>query len=381
VEEGQVGFGRKVLALARYLHDGTLDPSFGDNGLVTTAADTYASISSLAIDDEDRIVVGGSMSEDVDSLGFVARYLPNGDIDTTFGQPGFPGYDFASGGLADLGAAAISTVRIAGDGKIYAGGSMVYEFDSFPPRSEMTITRLTDAGAVDTSFGDDGTARPWSSGRSQVSSFDFGRNGKITLVGSTGWSGSYPHLAATRLRSDGSLDKSFGRRGRMTMTKGKSVASGYSIAADRQGGSVIAGCSGHGPSRWATERSFLVVRLDRRGRRDHRFAQNGVKKLSFGKGFRCARSVLMAKGRVLVGGYAGTKPQSRDSEDFTLALLKRNGKLDRSFGRKGKVITDFDGKSDEIRQITITPDGGIIAAGFAHVSGKKADFAVAKYQP
>jgi hypothetical protein len=84
----------------------------------------------------------------------------------------------------------------------------------------------------------------------------------------------------------------------------------------------------------------------------------------------------MAKGRVLVGGYAGTKPQSRDSEDFTLALLKRNGKLDRS-----KVITDFDGKSDEIRQITITPDGGIIAAGFAHVSGKKADFAVAKYQP
>lgn len=72
------------IALARYTSDGVLDTTFDQDGIVVTTAGTEAS--SVAIDpNTGAIVVAGSAPGDT---RLVARYHPNGSLDTSFGPGG-----------------------------------------------------------------------------------------------------------------------------------------------------------------------------------------------------------------------------------------------------------------------------------------------------
>ena len=93
------------LALARFLDDGTPDPAFGTGGWSTQAFGRYARTGSLALDSRGRIVAGatayfpwGTDSAENDSDALVARYLADGSLDPTFGTFGtvrfFWGLDF-----------------------------------------------------------------------------------------------------------------------------------------------------------------------------------------------------------------------------------------------------------------------------------------------
>ena len=53
-----------------------------------------------------------------------------------------------------------------------------------------------------------------------------------------------------------------------------------------------------------------------------------------------------ADGKILIAGYA-----YENAGDFALVRLERDGKLDESFGEGGKVLTDFEGRSDQARAI------------------------------
>src|SRR5262249_2707240 len=76
-------------ALARYLPNGTLDPSFDGDSKVTTslgAQDDF--ITDLEIDSQGRIVAGGWTYHDGRSYFGVARYNSDGSLDNTFGTAG-----------------------------------------------------------------------------------------------------------------------------------------------------------------------------------------------------------------------------------------------------------------------------------------------------
>jgi hypothetical protein len=74
-----------LMAGAASASPGALDP-FGNSGTVimnvNPGADMY--INSIAIDGQDRIVAAGYEGNQIT----VARYLPNGSLDTTFGGSG-----------------------------------------------------------------------------------------------------------------------------------------------------------------------------------------------------------------------------------------------------------------------------------------------------
>ena len=76
-----------VMALARYLPDGSLDPAFGSGGTVTAAiGSTSVSTSSLALQANGRLIAAGTID---DQFG-VARFLPDGSLDTSFATKGWP---------------------------------------------------------------------------------------------------------------------------------------------------------------------------------------------------------------------------------------------------------------------------------------------------
>jgi uncharacterized delta-60 repeat protein len=85
-------------AIARYNTDGTLDTSFGTGGIVRTDFATnndYAN--ALILDYRNRLVVAGLSAALDDEVGVLARYNPNGTLDTTFGINGILTIDFGAG--------------------------------------------------------------------------------------------------------------------------------------------------------------------------------------------------------------------------------------------------------------------------------------------
>ena len=81
-----------------------------------------------------------------------------------------------------------------------------------------------------------------------------------------------------------------------------------------------------------------------------------------------AQSLSTPDGRIVVAGFG-------PGNSWGLARFKPNGKLDRSFGENGTVITPFT-DYDEAESIAIDSQGRIVAGGFA-----KRDLGLARYEP
>src|SRR5688572_13781537 len=68
---------------------GQLDPTFGTGGIVTTPiGPTWDESRTVAIDDQDRIVVGGRSMIGNNWDFSLSRYLPDGSLDTSFDGDG-----------------------------------------------------------------------------------------------------------------------------------------------------------------------------------------------------------------------------------------------------------------------------------------------------
>ncbi|MDY6968928.1 MAG: delta-60 repeat domain-containing protein, partial [Spirochaetota bacterium] len=104
-------------AIARYNTDGSLDLDFGNNGIVVTdieGKDNNAS--SLGIQSDGKIVIAGSVVMDEDNADFaIARYNIDGSMDSTFGTDGIVTSDINSND-------SIYDICIRSDGKIAATG-------------------------------------------------------------------------------------------------------------------------------------------------------------------------------------------------------------------------------------------------------------------
>ena len=144
--------GRADFALARYLADGTLDPSFDTDGRVTVdfnGLDDRAS--SLALTDDDRIVLAGWTSGVQKFDMAVAVLNEDGSLDTTFGGDGRATVDFD--GKQDM----ANAVIVQPNGAIVLGGTSSRISRVFTESAkDFSLARLTPTGALDKTFAGDG---------------------------------------------------------------------------------------------------------------------------------------------------------------------------------------------------------------------------------
>src|SRR5207342_3344037 len=85
---------------------------------------------------------------------------------------------------------------------------------------------------------------------------------------------------------------------------------------------------------------------------------------------------IQADGRIVIvgtAGYFGSNPK------FALARYRPNGSLDTSFGGDGRVTTDFTVGFDGANGVAIQADGKLVAAGQS--GGSNAKLALARYRP
>jgi uncharacterized delta-60 repeat protein len=124
------GFGLFKFALARYNSDGTLDPSFGTGGQVTTAiAGLNDGASRVALQGDGKIIVAGrSYIAGPDFTGdfhsSLVRYDSSGTLDADFGTDGKVTMIF--GGDSD----GVSSIAVQPDGKIVVSGGATIDWNS-----------------------------------------------------------------------------------------------------------------------------------------------------------------------------------------------------------------------------------------------------------
>jgi uncharacterized delta-60 repeat protein len=267
-------------AVLRYNTDGTPDTSFGESGRVTTAFEHFdARPVAIVIQSNGRILVGGSgyvpFSIDKQLEFIFSRYDPDGTLDKSFGEEGL--------------AYSISSVRTDGmtgmavqpDGKIVATGSTI----GFPQSYDWLVSRFNGDGSVDASFGSGGKVVT-DMGRLDTSrAVAVWPNGKIVVAGTTedfGFEGTHADIAVARYNSDGSVDKTFGEDGSVTTDLGKTEdVSGLACRID--GKIHVAGSISDGPIQSPGSSDFLLVRYNSDGSRDTRFGSDGILTTDFGK--------------------------------------------------------------------------------------------------
>ncbi|MEO8286117.1 MAG: delta-60 repeat domain-containing protein [Chloroflexota bacterium] len=226
-------------AAARYLPDGTLDTSFGDGGTVITDLGGTDQASAVAIQEDGKIVVAGRGVNNDDDWAML-RYLPDGSLDEAFGNEGKVSADF--GGGEDWATA----VAVRRDGRIVVGG--VNYVGVVICRDENGLTRGCDKfgfavvqynadGVVDESFGEGGEGLYEFEATSGASALVLQPDGKVVLAGHY----DYDDFAVVRTNADGTLDSSFGTDGMVRTPFGLSMDVAYAVALQPDGKIVAAG--------------------------------------------------------------------------------------------------------------------------------------------
>lgn len=346
--------------LARYNSDGSLDPTFGVGGKVTTdffgiAADAYAA----AIQPDGKIVVAGVTTVNNSSDFALARYNADGSLDASFGSGGKVTTDFL-GNFEQAYAVAVQP-----DGKIVAAGFSVIETGR---NWDFALARYNANGSLDTSFGSGGKVTTNFISGINENSYDqaFGialqANGKIVAAGrSSGGMGS--SFALARYNSNGTLDTSFGSTGKVTTNLGGGA---YAVAIQVDGKIVAAGV--------ASDSDFALARYNTDGSLDASFGSGGKVTTDFFGGFDQAQAIaIQSDGKIIAAGV----DVIGNSNDFALARYNSDGSLDSSFGNGGKMTTDFFGSNDAASGIALQPDGKIVVAGAA--KSTVFHFALARY--
>lgn len=202
--------GSKHLALARYLPDGQLDTTFGRNGRAYARFFGNANISGLALAPDGKFVVSGYISGTtiLDYWGFaIMRFLPNGLVDFSFGTLGRVV-------LRSPKLLAATSLVVQDDGKIVVGGVGEPE----PGVSSFAVIRLTETGSLDPDFGQGGGVLTiFPEGDSRLNALALQSDGKLVAAGSVDVPAhSREDFAVVRYLPDGSLDLDFGMDGRVT---------------------------------------------------------------------------------------------------------------------------------------------------------------------
>jgi len=242
----------------------------------------------------------------------------------------------------------------------------------------------TTAVNLDPTFGTGGTVRTDFAGNiDQANAVAIQPNGQIIAAGSSfSNSKTVEDFIVARYNANGSLDKRFGRNGKITTDFFRNVDSISAVAIQPDGGILVAGFAQLGGS-GGTPRVFALARYRNDGNPDTSFGNGGALTTSFGGNFAAVSALMLQPdGKIVVAGTVDFNPDLPGSGlDFALARYNSNGTLDGSFGKGGKVVFDFFGSFDQANSAVLQPDGKIIVVGSASYDSANRDigFALARF--
>lgn len=332
---------------------GDVDTTFGTAGLVMvpllgTDVETHA----VTHDRFGRLIVAGNSTDDVlgRSMPTIARFLPDGTLDTTFGGGGIV-ISVPPGGLT--GYAQLYTVAIDSKDRIVAGGAVSIE-GPFGSTEISTVVRYLPDGTLDSTFGSDGFAQTIISAGEQASvvqSLTVDDKDKIIAVGYSYNMGDTEGVVI-RYNEDGGLDHTFAHSG-IVIENGYGSFRTYGVSLDSAGRIVVVG---QDVDPFTFVYDTFVGRYLENGDPDASFGTDGSG-YATSTGIEADALVIDASDNVLVAGF------SNSSSNVAIARFGSDGVLDTAFGTDGSGISETDYEDLSYgHQLAIDSKGNILAS-------------------
>ena len=372
--------GDQAMAVAKLTSAGALDLSFGSDGIasVNVSPGKAVEIARSIVIQGDKILVTGPIEHDVTAEGDAARDTDVGVV--RFDMSGKPDPSFGENGVLklDLGTGRVTTgTTFVGDtswgmgalpgGKAVVFGSMLAD-GADRTDTDYVIVGLTSAGAIDTSFGNNGkVVVDLNKGGDNPRHMMVQDDGKIVTSGYSS-SGGVVRPVLIRLSAGGVLDASFGDKGVATDTVLAGVTEAYNVT--RHGGDYVA--AGYGRGADTNEKVDLIAyRFHGNGKRDTQFGEtDGFTRVNIADDDDRARNVIaLPDGRLIA---VGSGKYNATSIDGMVTMLGKDGAVDTTVGQGGNIFSDLGGPNDSWYGVALTPDkSAVIVAGFmgADVSG------------
>ncbi|MCG2417542.1 T9SS type A sorting domain-containing protein [Aequorivita sp. F47161] len=334
-------------ALAGHLPDGSLDPTFGIGGLVTTQiGDFYEEyFNSLHIQPDQKIITSTTFFENGEVGFLLVRYLPNGTLDTSFGTDGIVKTSYAENYLS-------GTVLLP-DGKILAGGSSTNGGDN----SILLVKYLPD-GSLDTSFGTNGSLFHFINNESfKVFGIKVQSDGKILVPYKTE-ENFVKKFQIARFLPNGVLDTDFGVVGIVEIESSTEVF--HSSITIQDDGKILMSLR--------TQPGTSIKRFLPSGEIDTSFGNNGTTIID-GDMFTALKILVQPDDAIIVFGITfGFEPDFNRTYRFN-----SEGILDTTFGANGYTALGFEGADIAFQQ-----DGKLVIGGNTFFYSGSESFVVAR---
>jgi len=345
-------------ALARYLPNGSLDATFGTGGRVVTKFDVLADIiRDIAIQSNGKIVACGSSAASLvfntPSYFAVARYLPDGSLDQTFNGTGKVITDIGTDEESDIARA----VTFLTTGQIVVAG-----YSSVALASKISVVRYRPNGLLDATFGDLGVAQTevfTNSGNFCTDIVALPDN--ALLLSGMAENVDFKDVFLVKMLPTGALDPAFGQNGKVVRSLSPKDDNTYGMALRPDGRILLAGDT-RKDGDFYTDATLLQFKAD--GSKDPAFGNDGARVEDVGTSEDVGSALLvLPDGKVLVGG-AAQNDNTYNWRNWVLARFQADGKPDPDFAPSGFLTTTFSTQvDDQLESLLRLPDGKVLACG------------------
>lgn len=337
--------------LVRYNIDGSIDSTFGTNGILTTTSPFFA----LAKQPDDKLLINDTYSGQT-----ITRYTSDGTLDTTFGVGGIVDYSAITPVIISF----IDAITVSQNGKI----NVAFDYSTTGIQCGQThfgVLRLNADGTLDSSFGINGYSDIafdfYSTDESEFpQSIYEDTDGKLIITGIIeNTANTIGQVGTARINSDGTIDPSFGTNGKVVTQLGI-LGIGRSILKTPNNKYLI---NSYDLNASPSNTSLVQYNLD--GSIDTTFGVNGIlsdQQYSF-------NVILQSDGKILRGVTANSQ--------FAIYRNNTDGSLDTTFGTNGLLSTPVY-YSSNINKLLNLQNGKILAGGNAF-NGTNQVFAQARY--
>jgi len=305
----------------------------------------------MALQGDGKIIVAGELANASGSLRnfALARFLPDGLPDTSFGEQGRVSFGFGN--------EVARAVAIQPDGKIVAAG-----YSSPGSDIDFMIARFNADGTKDNTFGFFGyNVVDFQGGEDYGNALALAPDGKIVVAGEV-WNGSDLVWGVARFNTNGTLDTTFDGDGKQTYDWAPaSWANAVVVQPDRK--VVVAG---YVYNTAIGNVDFALVSFREDGSRDYGFGPGGQGATITDMGGNDYLNALA----ITPGGwfYAVGERSVNGSSDFAVAQFMPNGVLAScsqfpcTSWPTGKAFADW-GESEQAYAVDVRSDGQIVASG------------------
>jgi len=304
--------------------DGTLDNSFGDNGVVVqkiSNLEGYFEDHGLALalmDDGQILVAGRSLNLDYKFVPVVVCFNENGTLNTTFGTGGVASIS------VDLSDNDFDCIALQDDGKIVASGHVELGLQYYG----LLVARFNSNGTLDIDFADGGV---FIESFGDVDDEGYGvainSEGNILVSGFTATASYTYSMLLMQLTTNGDLDMNFGSGGVVYSTVGTYVV-GAAVTLQDDNKILVAGASGELPPEGDSK--MTVWRYNPDGTIDDSFGVDGIADVNFNAYFDEALGMaLQANGYIVIVGKA--RDAQNENIDFAMARLVNDTQLQAGF--------------------------------------------------